>query len=111
MAKIVRGGRLVDAYLPPAKKRKGKDMAWPISSQYDMAKDVSLERPKGWHEHYDVPDNKKAKVYREYVASPGKSKWRGQLVGTKDESTRWWGKTTTITLNSKKKKMLDKRAK
>ena len=107
MAKVVRDGRLYDKYLQAPKKRKGKDLAWPISQWYDMTKDISMERPKGWHEHYDVPANKKAKVYREYVASPGKSKWRGQLVGTKDESTRWWGKTTTITLN-KKKKALDK---
>ena len=33
MAKVVRDGRL---YEQAPKKRKGKDLAWPISSQYDM---------------------------------------------------------------------------
>lgn len=109
MAKVVRDGRLVDGYLPPAKKRKWKDIAWLVWQQYDMGKDISMSRPQGWHEHYDVPNEKKGKVYREYLNSPKKTKGNGSYTGTKKEkTTRWEDKTTSVTLKSKKKKLLDK---
>lgn len=104
MTYYVRDGRL-------EKKRKAKDMAWPIASQYDMTKDITMSQPKGWQEHYNVEDKAKGRVYREYLNSPWKTRgWN--MVGIKDEkTTRGNDKTTKITLNSKRKKMLNKRAK
>ena len=108
MAKVVRDGKLYDKYLPAPKKRKGKDIAQVVWQQYDMSKDITLSSPKGWQEHYSVSDDKKGKVYREYLNSPWKTSGRWSQTGIKDEkTTRWNTKTTRVDLKSKKKKRLD----
>lgn len=91
MAKVVRDGRLVDnnkkkrmdyvwtnpntsstpeyaGYLQAPKKRKGKDAVWPMASTYDMEKSWSSQWD--WFTNVgstDVPNNKKTRVYKEYL--------------------------------------------
>ena len=82
MTYVVRGGNL-------EKKRKGKDIAWPIAASYDMEKRWSSKWPNDWFTNVwstQVPDNKKTKVYKEYLKSDkyGSKPWEKHWAYSKD---------------------------